>query len=82
MSEKLLSGKQDVDALFYSRPLSLPGCAFGALSIFFDPNELDIEKVEKLGTYLAMCIEQFFRCESKEDCSITTNTNIGKRILN
>lgn len=85
MSEKLLSGTQEVDAMFYSRPLNLPGSAFGALSIFFDPVELDSAQVEKLGKFLATCIDQFFRCESKEacsSCSITPNTNTGKRILN
>lgn len=84
MSEKLLSGTQDVDAMFYSRPLNLPGSAFGALSIFFDPSELDVKQIEELGRHLTDCMEAFFRSREMDTCStsITPNTGNGERILN
>ncbi len=50
----------EVNALYYSRPLSLPGRAFGCLSFFFDPNEIKSEVIEKLGKYLTDVIEDYF----------------------
>lgn len=93
----LLQEEQEVDAMYYSRPLSLPGCAFGSINIFFDPSELAPEVVEGLGKYVTSAIELYFRtgktelplvsseCTSKKECltcsTNTTNTS-KKRILN
>ncbi len=62
---------EEVDALFYSRPLVLPGSAFGALNFFFDPNEISAQEVEHLGRLIAEFVDNY--CIEKEKRSRVTN---------
>ena len=59
--------EETVDAMLYSRPLSLPGTAFGVINIFFDPLEINPLAVERLGRYITTCIEEFC-LEEMLDC--------------
>lgn len=52
--------RDEVDAMFFSRPLNFPGSAFGSLNIFFDPQEIPPMVIEELGKHMASYIEKFF----------------------
>lgn len=62
---------EEVDALFYSRPLILPGSAFGALNFFFDPKEISAREIEHLGTLIAEFVDNYWI--EKEKRSRVTN---------
>jgi len=62
------------DAVFASRPLVLPGTAFGCINLFFDPKELDPGEVEKMLYYVTAVIDDYF--ETLEKVSISSNYRI------
>lgn len=55
----------EVNAMFYSRPLVLPGSAFGALNFFFDPEEISAKEIELLGTMVADFIDNYWIMKEK-----------------
>lgn len=49
------------EILFHSRPLSAPEeTAIGCINIFFNPEQISKETIEKLTEYLATEAERFF----------------------
>ena len=62
---------QEVDAMFYSRPLILPNGTFGSLNFFFDPTETNPKEIENLGTLVADFLDNYW--EQKEKNSRVTN---------
>ena len=61
----------EIDAMFFSRPLILPGQGFGALNFFFDPTEMSPKEIEALGNMLADVLDNYF--QQKEANSRVTN---------
>jgi hypothetical protein len=62
---------QEVDAMFFSRPLVLPNGAFGALNFFFDPTDISPQEIESLGILVADFLDNYW--EQKEQKSRVTN---------
>jgi len=56
----------EVDAMFYSRPLILPGSAFGALNFFFDPEEIGPSEIETLGNLVAEFLDNYWIMKEKK----------------
>jgi hypothetical protein len=67
------------DARYYSRPLVLAGTAFGCVSFFFDPKELNPKEVEKLGNYLAAVIDDYFQSLDKATISSSYINTLPKQ---
>jgi hypothetical protein len=61
----------EASAMFFSRPLILPGQGFGAFNFFFDPTELSPKEIEALGNMLADVLDTYF--VEKEANSRVTN---------
>jgi len=57
--------EQNVDAMFFSRPLILPNGAFGALNFFFDPEDISSMEIETLGNLVADFIDNYWIMKEK-----------------
>jgi len=48
------------EAMFFSRPVILPGGAFGALNFFFDPSLINPKEIEVLGSMVADFLDTYW----------------------
>ena len=75
MAYKDLTGnddqEQEVNAMFFSRPLILPNGNFGVLNFFFDPTETSPKEIEAIGNMMADFLDDYW--EQKEKNSRVTN---------
>jgi hypothetical protein len=62
------------EVLFHSRPFAVPNGAYGCITFFFDPSEIDSTAIEKLTHDLTSMVEEYF-------CHLQSHTSNTKEKL-